>query len=442
MEQKHRVIILGGGFGGLAAAKKLKRAPVEVTLIDKRNFHLFQPLMYQVATGSLSPGEIAAPLRGVLSRQKNTQVLLGEAADVDPETKRVTLCDGATFEFDSLIVATGSQTSYYGNDSWREWAPSLKSVEEATAIRHKILYAFERAERATTPEEMHAWLTFVIVGAGATGLELAGALVEIAKETLRHDFRKINPTEARIILMEGAPRVLGAFPEDLSAKAEKLVTRLGVEVIKGVMVTKIDKDGVAFKRGDAVETLVARTVLWAGGVVTTPFGRRLAERTKAETDGSGRIKVNRDLTIPNYPDIFIIGDLAHALDEEGKQLPGVAQVAMQGGAYAAKAIRSRLKGKSELTAFHYFNKGDMAVIGRAAAVANIFGFHVSGLPAWLIWLFVHLIYIVEFQSRVIVFIQWGFEYLTFSRGARLITGQAATDPADPTAKTGAGGVCT
>jgi len=427
MEQGHRVVILGGGFGGLVAAQKLKRAPVEVTLIDRRNFHLFQPLLYQVATGSLSPGEIAAPLRGVLSRQKNTRVLLGEAVDVDPEAKRVILRDGASFEYDSLIVATGSQTSYYGNDSWREWAPSLKSVEEATAIRHKILYAFECAERAATPEEARAWLTFVIVGAGATGLELSGALAEIARETLRHDFRKINPREARIILMEGAPRVLGAFPEDLSAKAEKLVTRLGVEVLKGVMVTNIDAHGVAFKRGDAVESLAAKTVLWAGGVTSTPFGAKLAERTKAQTDRSGRIKVNRDLTVPNSPDIFIIGDLAHAADEEGRPLPGVAQVAIQGGAYAAKVIRARLKGKRELPGFRYFNKGDMAVIGRAAAVANIFGIHVSGLPAWLIWLFVHLIYIVEFQSRVLVFIQWGFEYLTFSRGARLITGIAATD---------------
>ena len=427
MEQRHRVVILGGGFGGLVAAQKLKRAPVEVTLIDRRNFHLFQPLLYQVATGSLSPGEIAAPLRGVLSRQKNTRVLLGEAVDIAPEAKRVILRDGASFEYDSLIVATGSQTSYYGNDSWREWAPSLKSVEEATAIRHKILYAFECAERAATPEEARAWLTFVIVGAGATGLELSGALAEIARETLRHDFRKINPREARIILMEGAPRVLGAFPEDLSAKAEKLVARLGVEVLKGVMVTNIDAHGVAFKRGDAVESLAAKTVLWAGGVTSTPFGAKLAERTKAQTDRSGRIKVNRDLTVPNYPDIFIIGDLAHAADEEGKPLPGVAQVAIQGGAYAAKIIRARLKGKRELPGFRYFNKGDMAVIGRAAAVANIFGIHVSGLPAWLIWLFVHLIYIVEFQSRVLVFIQWGFEYLTFSRGARLITGIAATD---------------
>src|ERR1700730_13264376 len=333
MQQNHRVVILGGGFGGLSAALKLKRAAVAVTLIDRRNFHLFQPLMYQVATGSLSPGEIAAPLRGVLSKQRNTQVLLGEAADVDPRAKRVILCDGASFEYDSLIVATGSQTSYYGNDSWREWAPSLKSIEEATAIRHKILYAFERAERAANAEEARAWLTFVIVGAGATGVEISGALAEIATETLRHDFRKINSREARIILMEGASRVLGAFPEDLSAKAEKLVTRLGVEVLKGVMVTNINAQGVTFKRGESVETLAARTVLWAGGVMATPFGVKLAERTKAETDRSGRIKVNSDLTVPNYPDIFILGDLAHATEAEGKPLPGVAQVAMQGGAY-------------------------------------------------------------------------------------------------------------
>src|SRR5260370_19604936 len=410
MGGQHRVVILGGGFGGLAAAQKLKRAPVEVTLIDRRNFHLFQPLLCQVATGSLSPGEIAAHLRGVRSRQKNTGVLLGEAVDVDPQAKRVMLRDGASFEYDSLIVATGTQTSYYGNESWGKWAPSLKSVEEATAIRHKILYAFERAERATTAEDAHAWLTFVIVGAGATGLELSGALAEIANETLRHDFRKINPQDARIILMEGAPRVLGPFPEDLSAKAEKLVTRLGVEVIKDVMVTNIDAGGVTFKRGDAHEKLVANTVLSSGGVTSTPFGRRLAERTKAWTDRSCRIKVTRDLTVPNFPDIFIIGDLAHAVDEKGTPLPGVAQVAMQGGAYAVRVIRARLEGKREPPPFHYFNKGEIAVIGRAAAVANIFRIHLSGLLAWLMWLFIHLIYIVEIQSRISVFIQWGFEY--------------------------------
>jgi NADH dehydrogenase len=427
MSEKHRVVILGGGFGGLVAAQKLKRADVQITLIDRRNFHLFQPLLYQVATGSLSPGEIAAPLRGVLSKQKNVQVLLGEAADVDPAGKRVTLRDGATFGYDSLIVATGSQTSYYGNDSWREWAPSLKSVEEATAIRHKILIAFERAERATTPEEARAWLTFVIVGAGATGMELAGALAEIASETLRHDFRAINPQAARIILMEGGPRVLSAFPEELSVKAEKLVTQLGVEVTKNVMVTCIDADGVTYKRGENTERLAAKTVLWAGGVTSTPLGAKLAERTNAETDRGGRIKVNSDLTVPNYPDIFILGDLAHATDEQGKPLPGVAQVAIQGGAYAAKVIRARLEGKKAPPPFHYLNKGEMAVIGRAAAVANVFGLHVSGLLAWLMWLFIHLIYIVEFQSRVLVFIQWGFEFLTFSRGARLITGEDAAE---------------
>ena len=427
MEPKHKVVILGGGFGGLAAAQALKRAPVEVTLIDRRNFHLFQPLLYQVATGSLSPGEIAAPLRSVLSRQKNARVLLGEAMDVDPEAKRVILRDRDTYPYDSLIVATGSQTSYYGNDAWRQWAPSLKSIEEATAIRHKILYAFERAERAATDEEARAWLTFVIVGAGATGLELSGALAEIARETLRHEFRKIRPQEARILLLEGAPRVLGGFPEDLSAKAEKLLTRLGVEVLKGVLVTQIGAEGVTFKRGESTESLATRTVLWAGGVTSTPFGERLAARTKAQADRSGRIKVERDLTIPTYPDIFIIGDLACAEDEKGKPLPGVAQVVMQGGAYAAKTIRARLEGKRQFRPFHYFNKGDLAVIGRAAAVANIFGVHISGWPAWLIWLFIHLMYIVEFQSRMLVFIQWGFEFLTFSRGARLITGTAATD---------------
>jgi NADH dehydrogenase len=425
-ETRHRVLILGGGFAGLNAAQKLRRASVDVTLIDRRNFHLFQPLLYQVATGSLSPGEISAPLRGVLSRHKNTQVLLGEAVDIEPDAKRVILRDGAAFTYDSLIVATGSKTSYYGHAEWRESAPSLKSIEEATAIRHKILYAFEWAERANTSEEARAWLTFVIVGAGATGMELAGALAEIANETLKHDFRKINPREARILLIEGGPRVLTAYPEDLSAKAEKLVSDLGVEVMKNVMVTEIDDEGVTYKKGDSTVRLAAKTVLWAGGVTTTEFGRKLGERTRSETDRSGRIKVNPDLSIPNYPNIFIAGDLALSEGKNGKPLPGVAQVAIQGGAYAAKAIRARLAGKT-LPPFHYFDKGDMAVIGRAAAVANIFGFHVSGLPAWLIWLFIHLMYIVEFQNRIIVFVQWGFEYLTFSRGARLITGSAGTD---------------
>jgi len=378
-------------------------------------------------------------LRGVLSKQKNAQVLLGEASDIDPDAKRVQLRDGATFHYDSLIVATGSKTSYYANDAWREFAPSLKTIEEATAIRHKILYAFESAERSATEAEAREWLTFVIVGAGATGLELAGALAEIANETLKNDFRRINPKDARIILVEGGSRVLSAYPPDLSDKAEMLVKRLGVEVRKGVMVTCVDATGVTYKHGDAAEKLAAKTVLWAGGVVTTSFGKKLAERTKSETDRSGRLKVQPDLTIPNYPDIFVVGDLAAALSKAGKPLPGVAQVSIQGGAYAAKTIRARLRGKKDIPPFHYFDKGDMAVIGRAAAVANVFGLHFWGLPAWLIWLFIHLMYIVEFQNRVLVFVQWGFEYLTFSRGARLITGSgdadSTTQPHNPGANT-------
>ena len=435
MAAKHRVIILGGGFGGLVCARTLRHADAQITLIDKRNFHLFQPLLYQVATGSLSPGEIAAPLRSVLSKQKNTQVLLGEAVDIDPHAQTVTLLDGAVFPYDTLVVATGSQTSYYGKNEWREWAPSLKSVEEATSMRRKLLLAFEEAERSTDPAQTRAWLTFVIVGGGATGLELAGALAEIARETLRHDFRKIRPEEARIVVMEGGPRVLGAFPEDLSAKGEALVRKLGVEIQKGTMVTAIDGDGVSFKQGETQDHLPAKTVLWAGGVMATEFGEKVAARTKAETDRSGKIKVMPDLTIPGFPNIFVTGDLALARARskggtEGKPLPGVAQVAIQGGRYAAKVILARLKGKEPRAPFHYFDKGDMAVIGRAAAVADIFGFHVSGLPAWLIWLFIHLMYIVEFQSRVQVFLQWGFEYLTFSRGARLITGSGKDIPSE------------
>ena len=427
MNGTHRVVILGGGFGGLYAARALKSAPVSVTLIDCHNYHLFQPLMYQVATGSLSPGEIAAPLRGVLSSQKNVRVLLGEATDVDPAARQVVLADGGRFEFDSLIVATGAQTSYFGNNHWQEWAPSLKSVEEALMVRHKVLYAFEAAERALDPEERTAWLTFAIVGAGTTGLELAGGLAEIARETLRHDFRSIHPEDARIVLMEGAPRVLPTYPPDLSAEAERLVTKLGVEVRTNVRVVGVDREGVTFQAGNVRERLAARTVLWAAGVVASDFGARLAARTGGETDKAGRIRVNADLTIPGYPNIYVVGDLALVRRADGRQLPGVAQVAMQGGGYAAKAIIKRLKGAVELAPFRYFDKGDMAVIGRAAAVANIFGFHVSGWPAWMMWLFIHLMYLVQFQSRILVFIQWGFQYLTFSRGARLITGTADSD---------------
>ena len=382
MSTAHRILILGGGFGGLVAAQTLKHANAQVTLIDRRNFHLFQPLLYQVATGSLSPGEIAAPIRAVLSRQKNTEVLLGQASDLDPVAKTVTLQDGGVFPYDSLIIATGSETSYYGKDQWREDAPSLKTIEEATAIRHKLLAAFEHAERTETEAEARAWLTFVIVGAGPTGIELAGALAEIARETLRHDFRRIRPEEARIILLEGGPRVLPGYPEDLSTKAEQLITKLGIEVRKDAFVTDIDSTGLSYKHAGSVVRLDAKNVLWSGGVTATTFGHRVAQRTSAETDKSSKIKVLPDLTVPNFPDIFIVGDLAYVVNDS-QPVPGVAQPAIQEGRYAAKAILARLENRPKPEPFHYFNKGDMAVIGRNAAVANIFGIHVSGLLAWL-----------------------------------------------------------
>jgi NADH:quinone reductase (non-electrogenic) len=422
-----RVIIVGGGFGGLRAARTLGSAPVDVTLIDRRNYHLFQPLLYQVATGSLSPGQIAASLRSVLSRQKNTRVLLGEVADVDPESKQVLLADGASFAYDSLIVAAGTQSSYYGRDAWRQWAPSLKSIEEATNIRHKILYAFEVAERLTDPVERRAWLRFVIVGAGATGVELAGAIGEIARQTLRNDFRSIRREDAEIILIDGAPRVLMAFPEDLAQKAVHSLAKLGVQVKTGVMVKSIDRDGVTLENPSGSDRLDSRTVIWAGGVSAPALARALAEGTKAKTDRGGRIKVNPDLTVPGHPDIYVVGDLALALDRNGKPLPGVAQVAMQQGAYAAKAIAAKVRGHKAPAPFVYFDKGQLAVIGRAAAVADVFGVHMSGLLAWIVWAFIHLMYIVQHRSRLTVLVDWAIEYLTFNRGARLITGSAATD---------------
>jgi NADH dehydrogenase len=427
MSTRSKVIIVGGGFGGLCAAQALKSAPVDVTLIDRHNYHLFQPLLYQVATGSLSAGEIAAPLRSVLSRQKNTRVLLGDVLDVDPVKKRVVLADGASLEYDSLIVASGSQTSYYGHDDWQHWAPGLKSVEEAITIRHKILYAFEVAERLPDPAQRHEWLTFVIVGAGATGVEMAGAIAEIARETLRNDFRSIHPEDAQIILLDGGTRPLTAFPEDLSKKAEKSLAKLGVQVRTGTMVKSVDREGVTLSTGDSIDRLPTRTVIWAGGVTVSPLAKTLANRTKAETDKGGRIKVGPDLTVPGFPDVYVVGDPALSLDAKGNKLPGLAQVAMQGGTYAAKAIIRKVKGEPKPRPFAYFDKGNLAVIGRASAVADIFGVHVWGLPAWLVWVFIHLMYIVAFQSRILVFIQWAIQDLTFSRGARLITGTANSD---------------
>ncbi|MGB6941492.1 MAG: NAD(P)/FAD-dependent oxidoreductase [Bryobacteraceae bacterium] len=422
METGHRVLILGGGFGGLYAAKALKKAPVQVTVLDRRNFHLFQPLLYQVATGSLSPGEIASPLRSVLRRQKNTRVLLGDAVDLDIDFNRVILDDGQAVEFDSLIVATGSTDSYFGHDEWRRNAPSLKTIEEATEIRHKILFAFEAAEREPDPEKQREWLTFAIVGGGPTGVELAGALAEIAHDTLRHDFRSIRPESARIFLIEGAPRVLPTYPEDLSAKAEASLRRLNVTPRTGVFVTNVDSGGITTKAQDGSEKkFAARTVIWAAGVAPSSFAQVLERRARATRDRQGRIIVNSDCSVPGHPEIFVIGDLAR-FEENGKPLPGVAQVAMQEGAYVAKLIRERRLNDSGYPPFHYFDKGSLAVIGRASAVAEIGPLHMSGLLAWLTWLFVHLMYLVEFSNRVLVFVQWGFLYLTFNRGARLITG--------------------
>jgi NADH dehydrogenase len=429
--QLHRLVILGGGFGGLYAAKALKRADLDITVVDRRNYHLFQPLLYQVATGSLSPGEIAAPIRGVLSAQKNVRVLLGEAVDIDPVEKRVTLKDGGAIGYDSLIVATGSQGTYFGHEEWHTWAPNLKSIEDATMIRHKVLLAFEAAERATDAEQQRAWLTFVVVGGGATGVEVAGALTEIANHTMKHDFRSIRSQDARILVVDSGERVLSTYPIDLSRKAEKQLIKLGARVRTGVMVTGVDEDGVTLKTADGEEHIAAHTIIWAAGVAVTDFGKLLAKRTMAPTNRAGQIQVAGDLTIPNFPDIFVVGDLATLKDKKGKPLPGVAQVAMQGGAYAAKVVMKRAKGEPNTAPFHYFNKGDIAVIGRAAAVADIFGVHVWGFPAWLVWLFIHLLYIVEFQNRILILIEWGFLYLTFNRGARLITGKAATKALGP-----------
>jgi len=422
-----RVIIVGGGFGGLRAAQALKSELFDVTLIDRRNYHLYQPLLGQVAAGSLSPAQISAPLRSVLSKQKNIRVILGSVEDVDAHSKQVALGDGAVLPYDSLIVATGSQTSYFGNDEWQKWAPGLKSVEEATLVRHKILYAFEVAERIMDPVERRAWVTFVIVGAGPTGVELAGAIAEIARQTLKKDFRSIRPEESQIILLDGAPRVLMSFPEDLAEKATRSLVKLGVNVKCGVMVKNINKEGLTIESAEKPDHIAAKTVIWAGGITASSLGQILAHRTNAETDKAGRVKVEPDLTIPNYPDIYVIGDLACSVDAQGKPLPGVTQVAVQGGQYAAKAILCKVKRQPELAPFQYSEKGSLAVIGRWAAVANASGVHLSGLLAWIVWACMHVMNLVTIRNRLLVFIQWAFEDLTFSRGGRLITGTAPTD---------------
>lgn len=416
----HRVVILGGGFGGLYAAKALRDPGVDVTLIDRRNFHLFQPLLYQVATGSLSAGEIAAPLRSLLRSQRNTRVLLGEAASVDAVARRLTLSDGAAVPYDTLIAAIGAENHYFGHDAWAPIAPGLKSVEDAARIRRKILYAFEAAERETDPERRRSWLTFVIVGAGATGVELAGALAEIATDTLRHDFRAIHPEESQILLLDGSPRVLPVFPEDLSQAAERSLIRLGVRPRTGVRVTAIDDEGVTLISARGEERIAARTLIWAAGVAPSGFTRILAQAVGAQTDKAGRIQVQPDLTIAGHPEIFVIGDAAR-LEWKGAPLPGIAPVAMQEGRYAARVILARLQGRA-LRPFSYFDKGNLAVIGRNAGVGMLRHIHFHGWPAWLVWLCVHLAYLAQFRNRLLVFIRWGFYYLTFDRGARLITG--------------------
>src|SRR6202166_2466200 len=333
MSERWKVVIIGGGFGGLSAAQHLNSNLVDVTLIDRRNYHLFQPLLYQVATGSLSAGEGASPLRSVLSLQKNTRVWLGTVVDIDPDSKRVFLADGAIVPYDSLIVAAGSQTSYFGRNEWQEWAPGMKSVEEATATRHKILYAFEVAERLSDPVQRRGWLTFVIVGAGPTGVELSGAIAQIARQTLKNDFRSTHPEEAQIILLDGAPRVLMPFPDDLAEKASRSLAKLGVEVRCGAMVKDVDKEGLTIDSGGRIDSIAAKTVVWAGGITPSPLGKILASHTKAENDKGERVKEKPDLTIQRYPDIYVIGDLASAMGEKEKPFPGGAQVPMHGAPY-------------------------------------------------------------------------------------------------------------
>jgi len=419
MASAHRVVIVGGGFGGLYAARRLGSAPVSLTLIDRRNFHLFQPLLYQVATGALSPGEIASPLRAVLHKQRNTEVIMGEVRDIDVANRRLILAD-AEVPYDDLIIATGATHFYFGNNQWEPLAPGLKTIEDATAIRSRLLAAFEHAEREPDAAKRRAWLNFVIVGGGPTGVELAGALGEISNDTLRHDFRHINPAEAQILLVEGAPRVLPSFPPDLSAKAEKQLLGLGVRSKTNTRVTSIQEGSVSLLYGGREERIATHTVLWAAGVRASELGNVLADRAGAPLDGAGRVIVEPDLTVPGHPEIHVIGDLANFSHQTGKPLPGIAPVAMQQGRYVANAIRNKLVGKTPAP-FHYFNKGTLATIGRNKAVAEFGKLHVSGFAAWFLWVFVHLMYLVEFENRMLVFVQWVYDYFTRNRGARLIT---------------------
>jgi NADH dehydrogenase len=431
-ETAHRVVIVGGGFGGLYAARELgKDRRLDVTLVDRRNFHLFQPLLYQVATGALSPGEIAQPLRSILRKRKNTTVLLGEAVGLDATTREVALSDGGPIGYDTLIVATGARFSYFGNDEWARHAPGLKSIDDALEIRRRILIAFEAAEREADPERRREWMTFVVVGGGPTGVELAGALGEIANDTLRRDFRSIDPSQARIILVEGMDRVLPPYPPDRSASAKRQLERLGVTVRTGTMVVGIDDRSVRVEAGESKERLPARTVLWAAGVQVSSFAHVVADATGAETDRAGRIIVGPDLTIPGHPEIFVVGDAAVQPWKEGRPVPGVAQGGIQGGSYAAATIRRRLAGEAT-PPFRYRNKGDVAVIGHLSGVTDIpwlgpLG-KAGGFLAWILWLGIHIAYLIGFANRIIVVTRWSWSFFTHGRGSRLITGQPLLPP--------------
>ena len=427
---RHRVVIVGGGFGGLYAAQNLKGADVDVTLIDRRNFHLFQPLLYQVATGGLSPAEIAAPLRYILSKQANARVILAEATDLDVAARAVVLSDETRVCYDTLILATGSTHSYFAHPEWAEIAPGLKTIEDATEIRARILMAFERAEREQDEAERRANLTFVVVGGGPTGVELAGALGEISRDTLKRDFRNINPAESRIFLVEGSDRVLRTYAPELSVAADHSLVKLGVQVRTNSIVTALDRSGVTFQAAGTEQHLETRTVIWAAGVQASPLGKMLAAKTGVEIDRAGRVLVQADLSIKDHPEIFVIGDLAAGKNPDGSVWPGVAPTAMQQGDYAAKCISARLRNETTKP-FVYWNKGSLATIGRNKAVAEIGPLKFSGILAWLAWLFIHVFYIIVFESRVVIVFQWAYDYFTFNRGARLITGTDRRHPETP-----------
>ena len=427
---EHKVVIVGGGFGGLLAAQALNKTPTQVTLIDRRNFHLFQPLLYQVATGALSPANIAAPLRSVLRKQRNAQVLLGEVTGFDLTAKVVQLADGSRVPFDSLIVATGSTHHYFGHDEWAVRAPGLKTVEDATEIRRRVLYAFERAERETDPVAKANLLTFVVVGGGPTGVEMAGAISELARHTLRSDFRTFNPASTRIILVEGQERVLGAFHPKLSARAKKDLEGMGVEVRLDCHVTAIEPEYVLVKPdgGKAeAQRIDTETVVWAAGVKASPLGKLIADAVGVQVGRAGHVPVNPDCTVGTRPDVYVVGDLATMAGANGKPLPGLAPVAMQQGEYAAGAILRRLRGESPKGPFRYVDKGNMATIGRAKAVGESMGIRFTGFIAWLAWLFIHILYVARFENRVLVVFQWFWNYMTRNRSARLITNSRPPD---------------